>query len=148
MFTLKLNWIAIVVAALVSVLLEAVWFSIFMIPWLAGLGITRDWLLDVAAIAPATQYGIALLCSFVAATILSLLTHMTGPQTARRGILIALLVWTGFVATNWASEYAFEVRSFQIYFINTGYFLLDLILMGAITGGWKSKPSARQHQGT
>jgi hypothetical protein len=148
MFRVKLNWFAISVAALVSVLLEAGWFSVFMIPWLAGLGITRDWLLDISSVAPAAQYGIALLCSFAAATILSVLTQMTGPQTARRGILIAILVWLGFVATTWAREYVFELRSFQIYFINTGYFLLDLILMGAITGGWKTKHSAHQHQGT
>jgi hypothetical protein len=142
---LKLNWTAIFVSAFVSVLLEAVWFSVFMIPWLAGLGITRDWLLDIASVAPAAQYGTALLCSIVAATVISLLTQMTGPQTARRGIFIAILVWVGFVATTWAREYVFEIRSFQIYFINTGYFLLDLILMGAITGGWKSRQPRQRH---
>jgi ABC-type thiamin/hydroxymethylpyrimidine transport system permease subunit len=140
---LKLNWSAIFVSALVSVLLEAAWFSVFMIPWLAGMGITRDWLINIASVTPAAQYGTALVCSIVAATVISILTRMTGPQTARRGILIGILVWLGFVATSWAREYVFEVRSFQIYFINTGYFLIDLILMGAITGAWKTRPRQR-----
>jgi fatty acid desaturase len=139
MSTVKLNWLAILVAALASIFLELVWLSIFMIPWLAGVGRSKDWILALATVNPAVQYGAALLCSLIAAIVLSVLTQLTGPQTARRGILVAILVWLGFVATTWAREYIFEVRTFQIYFINAGYSLLDLILMGAITGAWKAK---------
>ena len=32
-----------------------------------------------------------------------------------------------------------EVRTFQIFAIYTGYYLIDLILMGAIVGAWKKK---------
>jgi hypothetical protein len=142
MTTIKLNWFAITVAAIVSVVLEAIWFSVFMIPWLAGLGITRDWLLNLATVTPGVQYGVSLLCGFAAAIVLSILTQMTGPQTARRGIFIAILVWIGFVATTWAREYVFELRSVHLYLINTGYSLLDLILTGAITGAWKSRSSS------
>ena len=43
-------------------------------------------------------------------------------------------------ATSWAKAYIFEVRTFQIFAIYTGYYLIDLILMGAIVGAWKKKP--------
>jgi Protein of unknown function (DUF1761) len=45
----------------------------------------------------------------------------------------------GFVATSWAKEYIFEVRTLQIFLINAGYSLVGLMLMGAITGAWKAK---------
>ena len=144
MSTVKLNWLAILVAALASVFLELVWFSVFMIPWLAGVGRATDAIFAVAI--PIAQYGVALFCSIIAATVLSILTQLTGPQTARRGILIGILVWLGFVATTWAREYIFEVRTFQIYFINAGYSLLDLIVIGAITGAWKVRTARRLEQ--
>jgi len=136
----RFNWLAILTAAIASFLFEAIWFSVFMIPWLEGIGRGKEWLMMAAAIHPATQYGTAFLCSIVAATVLTLLIQITGEQTARRGILLALLIWTGFVATSWAKEYVFEVRSFQIYAINAGHSLLDLAIVGAIVGGWKHKP--------
>lgn len=135
----KLNWIAILVAALACFFFEAIWFSLFMIPWLEGVGRTHEYLTTVATITPGTQYVTAFLCSVIAATVLSVLTQITGPQTTKRGILIAVLVWVGFVATTWAKEYVFEARTLEIYSINAGNSLLGLVILGAITGAWKAK---------
>ena len=41
----------------------------------------------------------------------------------------------------WAKEYIFEVRTVQIFAINAGYSLLDLMIIGAIVGAWKKKAS-------
>jgi len=135
----KLNWLAIFVAALAAFFFEAVWFSLFMIPWLDGVGRTHEYLTTVATVTPATQYVTVFLCSVVAATVLSFLTQITGLQTAKRGILIAVLVWVGFVATTWAKEYVFEARTLEIFSINAGNSLLGLMILGAITGAWKAK---------
>jgi hypothetical protein len=140
MRSMKLNWIAILVAAIASFLFEALWFTLFMNPWLTGVGRSREWLMTASIISPALQYGTALLCSLIAATILTIAIQATGEQNARRGILCAALIWLGFVATSWAKEYVFELRTLQIFAINAGYFLFDLMIMGAIVGAWKKKP--------
>jgi len=137
----KFNWIAIFVAAVASFLFEALWFTIFMNPWLTGVGRTREWLLSASTVSPALQYVTAFLCSLIAAAILSIAIQTTGEQTARRGVLCAALIWLGFVATSWAKEYVFEIRTLQIFAINAGYFLFDLMIMGAIVGAWKKKSS-------
>jgi hypothetical protein len=136
----KFNWTAILVAAVASFLFEALWFTIFMNPWLTGVGRTREWLMSASTISPALQYVTAFLCSLIAAAILSIAIQITGQQTARRGILCAALIWLGFVATSWAKEYVFEVRTLQIFAINAGYSLFDLMIVGAIVGAWKKKP--------
>jgi hypothetical protein len=59
----------------------------------------------------------------------------------RRGIICAAIIWFGFIVTSWAKAYIFEVRTFQIYAICTGYYLIELILIGAIVGAWKKKPA-------
>lgn len=139
MKNINLNWLAILVAAIVSFLFEAIWFTVFMKQWLAGIGRTMEWLTASATVTPGVQYATALICSLIAATILSIAIQATGEQTVRRGILCAILIWIGFIATSWAKEYIFEVRTLELFAINTGYSLIDLILIGAIVGGWKKK---------
>ena len=140
MSNIRLNWVAILVAAIVSFLFEAFWFSLFMNQWLTGIGRTHEWLLS-SGMSPALQYAVAILCSIIAAAVLSIIIQATGEHTARRGVLCAVLIWVGFIATSWAKEYIFEVRTLQIYLVNTVYALIDLMIIGAIVGAWKKKPT-------
>jgi hypothetical protein len=139
MSKIRLNWVAILVAAIASFLFEALWFSVFMSEWLAGVGRTEEWLKS-SGMSPALQYGVAILCAVIAAAVLSICIQGSGEHSARRGILVGALVWLGFVATSWATEYIFEVRSLNIYAVNAGFWLFDLMLIGAIVGVWKQKP--------
>ncbi len=52
---------------------------------------------------------------------------------------VAALLWLGCVLTTRATEYVFEVRTYKLFVINTGFWLLGMVLMGAIVGGWKKK---------
>jgi len=136
----RLNWVAVLVAAIASFLFEALWFSLFMNQWLAGIGRTKEWL-TASGLNPAIQYGTAILCAVIAAAVLSLCIQASGEHSARRGVLVGAIVWLGFVATTWATAYIFEVRTLQIYAINAGFWLFDLMLIGAIVGAWKKKPA-------
>jgi hypothetical protein len=88
---------------------------------------------------PALQYGTALLSAAVIAAAISCVIQLTGPQTALRGIRVAALLWLSCVLTTWATEYAFEVRTYKLFAINTGFWLIGMVLMGAIVGAWKKK---------
>ena len=138
MSNIRLNWIAILVAAIAAFIFEALWFSVFMKEWLAGIGRTMEWLV-ASGLNPSIQYAVAILCSIVTATVLSICIQASGKQTAARGVLCAVVLWAGFIVTSWAKAYIFEVRGFEIYFIYTGYYLIELVLMGAIVGAWKKK---------
>jgi hypothetical protein len=61
----------------------------------------------------------------------------TGTQSVSRGVQMALLMWVGFVASTFATEYAFEARSLSFFAINTGYPLLGMMIMGVVLGAWK-----------
>jgi hypothetical protein len=133
------NYLAIVVAAIACFLFEAGWYSLFLQSWIDGIGRTREWLMSAAGYNPALQYSTALISAAVIASAISCLTQLTGPQTALRGIKVAALLWFGFVLTTWSTEYVFEVRPWSLLGINCGFWLLGMILMGAIVGGWKKK---------
>jgi hypothetical protein len=135
------NYIAILVAAIANFLLEAGWYTCFQQPWLDGIGRSREWLMS-QGVNPALQYGIAFLASAVVASAISSFTQTSGPQTAIRGVKAGAWLWIGFVIPIWATEYAFEVRPYSLLAINTGCWLLGMIVMGAITGAWKKKIAA------
>ncbi len=134
----KQNYLAILVAAIACFLFEAGWYSLFLQAWLDGIGRTREWLM-ATGVNPALQYGTALISAAVMATAISCVTQLTGPQTALRGIKVGVLLWLGFVLTAYCTEYVFEVRPWSLLGINAGFWLLGMILMGAIVGAWKKK---------
>lgn len=132
------NYLAITTAAVACFLFEAFWYTFFMQAWLDGIGRTPAELM-ATGVSPVLQYGTAFLSAAVMAAAISCVTQLTGLQTALRGIKVALLLWLGFVLTTWATEYAFEVRTYKIFAINTGVWLIGMAIMGAIVGAWKKK---------
>lgn len=132
------NYLAILIAAIACFLLEAGWYSYFMDPWLNGIGRSRQWLMS-QGVNPALQYGTALIAAVLVATAISCVTQLTGVQTAFRGIKVAVLLWLGFVLPIWATEYVFEVRTYALFAINTGIWLVGMVMMGAIVGAWKKR---------
>ena len=132
------NYMAIVIAAVACFLLEAGWYQFFLDTWLNGIGRTREWLIG-AGVSPALQFATALLAEGLMAAAISCVTQLTGPQTVGRGIRVAILLWLGCVLPSWATEYVFEIRSYRLFAVNVGFWLLGMMLMGAIVGGWKKK---------
>jgi hypothetical protein len=132
------NYLAILVAAIASFLFEAVWYSLFLNAWLKGIGHSRHWL-DTTGVSLWLQCGTALLAAALLAATISAFTQLTGAQTAWRGVKIAGALWAGCVLATLATEYVFEVRSYAIFSINTGFWLIAMALMGAIVGSWKKR---------
>ncbi|MGD1061971.1 MAG: DUF1761 domain-containing protein [Terracidiphilus sp.] len=137
------NYLAIAVAAVASFLFEAIWYSMFLRAWLRGIGRDPAWLTNTG-VSLGVQCFTAILAATLIATCISSFTQLTGPQTAVRGIKVAAGLWLGCVLTTFATESVFEVRSYQLFAINLGFWLLTMALMGAIVGGWKKKTASSQ----
>jgi uncharacterized protein DUF1761 len=134
----RLNYLAILVSALVYFAVQAVWFTVFMKEWLAGIGKTAEELQQQGT-SVVLAYAIAFVGALVIAAAISWFTQMTGKQNVIRGALVGVVAWVGFVLTTWSAEYAFEGKSLRILAVNTGVSLIGMVLMGAILGGWKAK---------
>jgi hypothetical protein len=134
----RLNYLAILVSALVYFAMQAVWFTVFMKEWLAGLGITADQLHQQGG-SVVLAYLIGFAGALVMAAAISWFTQMTGKQSVIRGVLVGIVAWVGFVLTTWSAEYAFEEKGLRILMVNTGISLIGMVVMGAIQGAWKAK---------
>lgn len=70
----------------------------------------------------------------VMAYILALLIELVRIQSWEEGVLIALWVWVGFVATTQLSALFWSNKTIKSFLINSGFVLVGLLLMGAIIG--------------
>ncbi|QNI33593.1 DUF1761 domain-containing protein [Alloacidobacterium dinghuense] len=139
----RLNYLAILVSALVYFGMQAVWFTVFMNEWLAGIGKTAEQLHQEGA-SVALAYLIAFFADLVMAAAISWFTQMTGKQNVFRGAMVAIVAWIGFVLTTWSAEYAFEEKGLRILAVNTGISLIGMVVMGVILGAWKAKSTTIQ----
>ena len=134
MLTFDVNWIAILVLIFVNMGLGAVWYGpLFGKPWMEATGISMD---DMGGANAGRSYGIAVLNSFFMAFMLANVIAWTGVDGVGGGLLTGLLMWLGFTGLTFGVNHAFEGRSLHLWFINSGMYLVGLLIMGAILAIW------------
>jgi len=135
--TVRINYLAIVVAAILYFLLGGLWFGkLFNNQWVALEGFKAA---DLKNINPTIPYIVSMIANLVIAFILALVCATQKADSAVKGAQTGILMGIGFVATTALSTYMFEGRSFHLYLINEGYPVVGLALMGAVIGAWKKK---------
>jgi Protein of unknown function (DUF1761) len=135
---MRLNWVAILVAAIVHWLLGAVWFTAFSKAWTAGLRMPKEELDAAMAHPNFWPYVIAFLCNLVLAFVIARVLAIGETHTLVRGIRIGILVGLA-AAVAMVTEMAFEMMGQTFMAISAGYPLVGCILMGIILGAWKPK---------
>ena len=137
-----MNYLAIVIAAVVAWLAGAVWYGALAKPWVAAQGKTMEAFKAEQAELRGSRLAYApFIIAFVAELVMAWvlagsLGHLgSGQVTLRNGVISAVILWVGLVATTMAVNYAFGGRKPMLYFIDAGHWLLVLALEGAVIGG-------------
>lgn len=136
--TVRVNWLAILVAAVADWLLGAVWFTVFASQWRAGLRMAPAELQQYMSHPNFWPYLIALLCSFLMAYAIARIVAGSTTQGLFRGINAGILVGLA-AAVAMVTEMVFEIRPMPFVLISAAYPLMGCILMGIIIGIWKPK---------
>jgi len=131
----KINYIAVVVAAVAHFVLGAIWFTVFQKQWLAAIGKTVDQLTGNEALG----YVVAFACNLIMAWMLAWLITQTGRTSLAGGLAMAALLWLGFTGTTMATAFVFEGRTIEAFTVIAGYPLAGLLIMGAILGLWQKR---------
>ena len=111
---MKINWGAILLAAIVHFGFGAVWFTAFSKPWQAGTRMSPEEIQAYTAHPNFWPFIISFLCSFGMALVISWVLGMSCKFSLFRGIVAGLMV--GIVAAlAMITEMAFEYRSSQLH---------------------------------
>ena len=136
--TVRVNWLAILIAAVSDWILGAVWFTVFANQWRAGLRMAPAELQQYMSHPNFWPYLIALLCSFLMAYAIARVVAGSTTQGLFRGINAGILVGMA-AAVAMVTEMVFEIRPMPFVLISAAYPLMGCILMGIIIGIWKPK---------
>ncbi len=138
----SINWFAVVVCVLISMVSGALWYSpeVFFNIWWRGIGKSEEdkpgssnmgmtWILTIFA-------------AFVEAVAMSLLVNalgamMTGSITLGFGALIGFLIWLGFIVPTYLVNILFAGHGFKVWAIEVGNHLVNFVLFGMILGAWR-----------
>jgi hypothetical protein len=130
-----INHWAVLVSAVFSLVLGALWYSpaLFYKGWQKESGVTDE---QIKAAKPARNYSIA----FILAYIISYnLAFYLGDEATdwKWGLTAGFLAGFGFAATMFAVIAVFEYRSLKYVLINAGYMIVYFTAIGFILGAWR-----------
>lgn len=135
---LHINILAVLVAAIATFAIGALWYSPFLFgkQWIALNGMTPD-KVEAMRKGAAKAYGISFLCYVVLAAVFAVLIRMIHLQTVLGGAKMGGMLWAGFVATLGLTAALYSGRSLKAFALDAGYQLVFMVVMGLILAAFR-----------
>ena len=126
----NINWLSVIVATFSSFIVGGIWYGpVFGKAWMKAFNLSED---ELAKRNMPMVFGLALLLSFIAA--INLEMFIGAEASVEFAAFAGFAAGLGWVATFLGILYLFEGQSLLGYFINAGYCIFALTLMGLILG--------------
>jgi hypothetical protein len=126
-------WV-VLVAAVAKFLLGGLWYSaLFSKPWMKEMGFKPK---DMKKGMGARSMAIEFIGNLIMAYVLAYAIRYSGAHGISDGLCAAFFNWLGFVAVVQIHSVIFEMKSWKLFFINTSFQLLGMLLMGVILVLW------------
>ena len=129
------NYLAVVIAAVVSFIFGGIYYRVLAEHWMKAVGISKKSMNKKASHTPLI---ITIIAELIMAWVLAGLVGHLGPGqvTVKNGIVSGAFVWLGFVATTLVVNNAFGMRKPMLSVIDAAHWLVALLIMGAIIGAF------------
>jgi hypothetical protein len=139
-----INWLAVLVAGISAFAIGGIWYSpgLFGKAWMAENNLNED---EIKKSNKGKIFGFTFVFSILMAINLAMFladSPANCPIDCAQKTDITWGITAGFLAGIWtfcaiAIHSLFELKSWKLIFINGGYSLVSLMLMGAIIGAWR-----------
>lgn len=134
-----INWLAVIVGALIYFILGALWYSPFLFarPWQAAIG----W--DESRAEPQTNpltYVVPAVLYLIAGAATALLAAATGTDTLTEGLVLGLVTGLGYALPMVGVEATFDPNKPKplVWFaITTAYHLIGFVILGVVIALWQ-----------
>ncbi len=135
----EINYLAVLVCGIASMVLGYLWYGpLFSVPWMKEMGIDRNnqqlmsEMQGKAKWAYPQQFIGALIMAYVFAHVL----QAFGSDSVGMALQGALWTWLGFIATVKYGEILWSGKSMKLFFIDSGYHLVQLAIYAIILQLW------------
>lgn len=132
--SVEIHWLAVLVAAVINMVVGALWYSkgAFGKEWSKLTGRKME---DMGG--GGTGYLVAAVAALLQSWILAHFVAYAGSTTFFDGLITGFWLWLAFVAAVTAVNMVFEGRSWHLWKINAGYFFVVLLINGGLLAAWR-----------
>jgi Protein of unknown function (DUF1761) len=130
-----ISWLAVLIAAVASFIVGAIWYGVLGRQWMAALGWS-----EAEHAANRKPPVVPMIISFIAEIVMAFVLagaigHLgPGQTTIRNGIISGAILWAGFVLTTMVVNNAYAKRGVTLTAIDAGHWLAVLLVQGAVLG--------------
>lgn len=134
-----LNFWPILVSALVSFGIGALWYSpiLFGKEWMSLMKISDSDIDDAKSKGMWRSYIIHFIANIVSFGVLAFFIATSSASTAGDGAFLGFIAWLGFIAPIGISNLLWRRDPIKLVIIDTLQVLIGLVISGAIIGAWK-----------
>ena len=136
MLHVQVNYIAIVVTAMLVFALGNLWYSplLFAKLWTSLTGKTEE---ELKKGAKPANYIISFMQGLITAYILSIFLGFAQADTLSAGAWVGFMCWFGFAGTIGFVQGMFALRPMKLWTIDAGYTFISFVMSGIILATWK-----------
>jgi len=132
MSLVAVNTLAVLLAAIASFAVGALWYGVLGKPWMRAARLTPDMTKPRPSL-----FVITFLCELVMALILALLIGHFEAATFGDVLAAAFFLWLGFVATTIVVNTRYQGFGWDLPLIDGGHWLLVLLVQAAVLGAFR-----------
>lgn len=142
MFSVPINYLAILVCGIVSMFVGYLWYGpLFGKTWMALMGMKMEMMTEAQKKGMSKSYFMMFVGSLVMAYVLSYNLFFAATYLKVSGVsagfMSAFWNWLGFIAPVTLGSVLWEGKSWRLWFLNNSYQLVTLLIMGAILAVWR-----------
>lgn len=128
-----INWLPVIVATIINMAVGFLWYSksLFGKQWAKETGKKLEEMTGAGS-----GYAITAVGALVQAYVLAHFVIYAGADTFADGMVTGFWLWLAFVAIVMATNVVFEGRSWKLWQVNAGYFLVVLLFNGGLLAAW------------
>jgi hypothetical protein len=130
----EINWLSVIVAALSAFAVGGLWYSpvLFGNIWAKEINMTEN---DLKKSSMFLIFGTSFFLELIATILLDMVLGKDANIVS--GIKTGAIISIGWVVTSIGTNYLFSRKSFKLFLIDAGHFVVWFILAAAILGAWK-----------
>ncbi len=137
---IAINYYAVVGAAVAAIIIGTLWYGpLFQKPWMRMAGLTMEGMKAMKMSPLQAMIGgaiVSLIMAYVLSHILVFASAYMQTSGVSAGLSSGFWSWLGFIVPVTAGVFLWEGKSWKLWALNAGYYLVSLLAMGAILGAF------------
>lgn len=134
---MNVNLVSVLASAVVMMVLGFLWFGpILGKSWMKEMGLTKSDMEEAKKKGMAKSYTLMAVSALVMSYVFSVVLAQFNTTDVAMALQGAFWTWLGFIATVLLGSVLWENKSWKLYAINAGYYLVGLGIIGVILTLW------------